>query len=42
MTINLISMLTWKDKTVENALDIFENCKYISNAVCWGFKDCLF
>lgn len=39
MTINLISMLTWNDKTVSNALEVFEKSKFIPGAICWGFKD---
>lgn len=35
---NLIVMLTYNDKTVENACEIFEACKN-SKAQCWGFKE---
>ncbi len=34
----LIVMLTHNDKTVANALDIFEECKYLP-VKTWGFKD---
>lgn len=35
---NLIVMLTYNDRTVENACEIFEQCK--KNAACyWGFKE---
>lgn len=39
MTVNLISMLTQNDKTVSNALEVFEKSKFIPGAICWGFKD---
>lgn len=35
---NLIVMLTYNDKTVENAAEIFEACKN-SKAEYWGFKE---
>lgn len=35
---NLIVMLTYNDKTVENAYEIFNNCKN-SNVLYWGFKE---
>ena len=38
MSINVIAMLTNNDKTVENALGIFEENKN-SKVKCWGFKD---
>ena len=34
----LIVMLTWHDYTVENAEEIFEQCK-LSKAKYWGFKE---
>ena len=34
----LIVMLTWHDKTVENAIEIFEACKD-APAKFWGFKE---
>ena len=34
----IIIMLTHNDRTVENALDIFESCKDLP-VECWGFKD---
>lgn len=34
----LIVMITWRDYTVENALEIFEQCKY-SDARYWGIKE---
>lgn len=34
----LIVMLTHHDKTVENALQVFEQCKDTA-ATCWGFKE---
>ena len=34
----LIVMLTWHDKTVENAIEIFEACKE-APAKYWGFKE---
>ena len=34
----LIVMLTYKDRTVANAYDIFEQCKN-SQAEFWGFKE---
>lgn len=34
----LIVMLTWHDYTVENALQVFEECKD-SMACCWGMKE---
>ena len=34
----LIVMLTWNDYTVENAYEIFHQCKE-SPATCWGFKE---
>lgn len=34
----LIVMLTNNDFTVENAEEVFEQCKY-SKATCWGFKE---
>lgn len=34
----LIVMLTWNDKTVENAIDVFEKAKS-SKAKFWGFKE---
>ena len=37
-SVKLIVMLTNNDKTVENANEIFENCKD-SEVECWGFKD---
>lgn len=37
-TMNLIVMLTHNDKTVENAYEIFEQCKN-SKAEYWGFKE---
>lgn len=37
-TPQLIVMLTYNDKTVENAFDIFENCKD-TRATYWGFKE---
>ena len=36
--LNLIVMLTHNDRTVENAYEIFEKCKY-SKAKFWGFKE---
>ena len=36
--LNLIVMLTYDDRTVENAYEIFEKCKY-SKAKFWGFKE---
>lgn len=36
--LNLIVMLTYNDRTVENALEIFEECKD-SNANLWGVKE---
>lgn len=36
--LNLIVMLTHNDKTVENALDIFEICRDLP-VECWGFKE---
>ena len=36
--IQLIVMLTYKDKTVNNAYEIFEQCKN-SKAKFWGFKE---
>lgn len=38
MPVNVIAMLTNNDKTVENALDIFERNRH-SIVQCWGFKD---
>lgn len=38
MESNLIVMLTHEDKTVENALEIFETCKGLP-VNYWGFKD---
>lgn len=35
---NLIVMLTYNDKTVDNAYEIFNSCKN-SNAQFWGFKE---
>lgn len=35
---NLIVMLTYNDKTVENAYEIFNNCKN-SKVLYWGFKE---
>ena len=37
-TPELIVMLTYKDLTVQNAFDIFEQCKD-SKAKYWGFKE---
>jgi len=37
-SIKLIVMLTNNDRTVENANEIFENCKDLE-VECWGFKD---
>ena len=37
-TSNLIVMLTYNDKTVKNAYQIFEKCKN-SKAQIWGFKE---
>ena len=34
----LVVMLTWHDFTVENAAQVFEQCKH-SSARCWGFKE---
>ncbi len=34
----LIVMLTWKDKTVENAIEVFESAKH-TNVNYWGFKE---
>lgn len=34
----LVVMLTWHDYTVENALEIFEQCKN-SDAIYWGVKE---
>lgn len=36
--VKLIVMLTNNDKTVENASEIFEDCKGLE-VECWGFKD---
>jgi len=36
--IKLIVMLTNNDETVENAIEIFEDCKDLE-VECWGFKD---
>ena len=33
----LIVMLTWKDKTVENAIEVFESAKH-TNVNYWGLK----
>ena len=38
MKSKIIIMLTHNDRTVENALDIFESCKDLP-VECWGFKD---
>lgn len=35
---NLIVMLTWHDKTVPNALQVFQD-SLSSKADCWGFKE---
>lgn len=35
---NLVVMLTYNDMTVENAAEVFEQCKD-SKAQCWGFKE---
>ena len=35
---NLVVMLTWHDYTVENAAQVFEQCK-ASKAQFWGFKE---
>ena len=35
---DLIVMLTHNDRTVENAFEIFDECK-TAKAKCWGFKD---
>ena len=35
---NLVVMLTWHDYTVENAAQVFEQCK-ASKAQYWGFKE---
>ena len=37
-TLQLIVMLTHKDQTVDNAYEIFEQCKN-SKAKIWGFKE---
>lgn len=37
-TLNLIVMLTYNDRTVSNAAEIFENCKN-SKAKFWGMKE---
>ncbi|MBP3272172.1 MAG: hypothetical protein J6M17_08105 [Ruminococcus sp.] len=37
-SIRLIVMLTYNDRTVENAHEIFEQCRH-SKAVYWGFKE---
>jgi len=37
-SVKLIVMLTNNDKTVENASEIFEDCKDLE-VECWGFKD---
>jgi len=37
-SVKFILMLTNNDKTVENANEIFENCKDLE-VECWGFKD---
>jgi len=34
----MIIMLTYNDKTVSNALEIFDQCKELS-VECWGFKN---
>lgn len=34
----LMVMLTWKDKTVSDAYEIFESCKYLP-VFDWGFKN---
>lgn len=34
----LIVMLTWNDKTVDNAIEIFESAKH-TNVNYWGFKE---
>ena len=36
--LNLVVMLTHNDKTVDNAYEVFENCKN-SKAEFWGFKE---
>ena len=38
MKSNLIVMLTHNDKTVHNALEVFESCKDLP-VNYWGFKD---
>ncbi|MCP4397605.1 MAG: hypothetical protein GY801_09940 [bacterium] len=38
MKTQLITMLTHNDQTVENALEVFNECKKIDNNF-WGFKD---
>jgi len=38
MSIKMIAMLTYNDKTVKNALELFEKCKSLS-VEHWGFKD---
>jgi hypothetical protein len=38
MKSNLIVMLTHNDKTVHNALEVFESCKHLP-VQFWGFKD---
>ena len=34
----LIVMLTWNDKTVENAIEVFEGAKH-TDVNYWGFKE---
>ncbi len=38
MSPKLIIMLTYNDKTIKNAFEVFEGCKDLPVA-CWGFKD---
>lgn len=38
MNSKIIIMLTHNDRTVENALEVFESCKDLP-VECWGFKD---
>ena len=38
MSVNLIPFLTWNDKTVSNALEVFEDSKD-APVEYWGFKD---
>mgnify|MGYP001350180808 CR=1 FL=1 len=38
MESDIVIMLTWNDKTVKNAMDVFQDCKDLP-ANNWGFKD---